>query len=571
MRLKPLLLLVLLCAATYTKAQNTKIQFINNCADVSHTSLDIYIDGILVFNDLQFRNATTFLDVNFFSATNIGIAEQNSIGVIDTFLNLNIALSPSNTYIMTINGIRSTSGYSPMPKVSLDVYNQAHTATSVGQTKVLFINGATDAPIMDMRTGISTLVNDAAYRSYSNYADLMTNKVHTLRLTNTKGNKTSHTYLADFVNLNTDGEAVTILTSGFINPAANSGGEEFGLWLVRPGGGGFIPLDTATEAEAIGRVQFIHNSADTAISKVDVYMNGEKTLDAFPFRSATPYMDAYAKLPTSVVITKAGSTTDTVYKTAGLLLDSASSNLAILYGISDSSKNYSPQIPLDLKLYKFAKEEAPTATTASLIFMQGSTDCPTPDVSTGISGSAPTSYSNNMTYGQITNYLNGASSPGTGKNYLIKIDTGASNKLMHNYILPYDNWNLGGKTVTILFSGFNDTAKNSDGVRVGLWAAPAEGGALLQLPIEPPVGINDVVWHANKINVSPNPATNELSFNLANEIKDIIITDISGKIAYKTNGDGAGKVNISKLNTGLYIILLHAENGEVFYSKFNKL
>lgn len=570
MRLKPLLLLVLLCAATYTKAQNTKIQFINNCADVTHTSLDIYIDGVLVFNDLQFRNATTFLDVNFFTSTDIGIAEQNSMSVTDTFLNLNIALSPANTYIIAINGIRSTSGYSPLPKVSLDVYNQAHTATSIGQTKVLFINGATDAPVMDMRTGISTLVNDAAYKAFSNYADLMTNE-YTLRLTNTKGNKTSHTYLADFVNLNTDGEAVTILTSGFINPAANSGGEEFGLWLVRPGGGGFIPLDTATEAEAIGRVQFIHNSADTAISKVDVYVNGEKALDAFPFRSATPYMDAYAKLPTDVVITKAGSTTDTVYKTTGLLLDSASSNLAILYGISDSSKNYSPKIPLDLKVFKFAKEEAPVASDANLIFMQGSTDCPTPDVSTGVSGTTPVSYSNNMTYGLITNYKAGVSSPGAGKNYLIKVDTGASNKLMNNYILPFDNWNLAGKTVTILFSGFNDTAKNSDGPRVGLWAAPAEGGALLQLPIEPPVGINDVVWHANKISVSPNPATNELSFNLANRIKDIIITDISGKIVYKANSDNTSKINISKLNSGLYTVLLYAENGEIFYSKFNKL
>ena len=39
------------------------------------------------------------------------------------------------------------------------------------------------------------------------------------------------------------------------------------------------------------RLQVIHNAADPLAASVDVYINGNKALDNFAFRTATPFID----------------------------------------------------------------------------------------------------------------------------------------------------------------------------------------------------------------------------------------------------------------------------------------
>src|SRR5690606_25007001 len=118
-----------------------------------------------------------------------------------------------------------------------------------------------------------TLVDDVSYGSFSNgYLELPTND-YKVRLTNTTGSTTVQTYSAPLSTLSLNGGAGVVVASGFLNPANNSNGPAFGLYVALPSGGDLVMLPT-TDAEALSRVQVIHNSADAAAAQVDVYVNG---------------------------------------------------------------------------------------------------------------------------------------------------------------------------------------------------------------------------------------------------------------------------------------------------------
>lgn len=65
-------------------------------------------------------------------------------------------------------------------------------------------------------------------------------------------------------------------------------------------------------------------------------------------------------------------------------------------------------------------------------------------------------------------------------------------------------------------------------------------------------------------NLFPNPATNQLTISLTNNLKevDVIITDITGKIIYKTisKGDRQLDVNTSDFAEGVYLVQIQTEN-----------
>lgn len=573
MKLKHLLFYSFLLCTFSSTAQLARIQFINNCADAAHNSLDVYLDGALLVNDLNFRNASPQLMVPFTVSVpiNIGVADQHSNNVNDTFVNLNTQLSPIKNYVIVINGIHSTSGYSPSPKMSLDVFDGMTLNASTGETDLIFINGSTDAPVMDIRNNINIVGNDLAYRNFSSkYADFQNNKSHIIRLTNTTGAKVTHTYRADFTGLNLTNKTAVVLTSGFINPANNSNGEPFGLWMAVPQGGQLIQLDTSAIQEPIARVQMIHNSPDTAVETVDIYTNGKLMVDSLEFRHSTTYMDMMAGNQ-NFTFAKAG-TTETIFKATPVSLDSASTNILVLYGIHDSSANYFPSPTLTLGKYGFAREEAPSASNASLLFMHSATDIPTPDITAGTS---TTPFVPNMSYGQFTNYLNGVTSPGAGNNYVIKVDTGNSNTLMHKYFLPFDALNMAGKSATILLSGFNDTAKNSGGANFGLWMALPQGGAMHPLAVEPvpPGNVSEFMKNAAKITVSPNPATEIIRFNFSGQVQHLILIDITGKTYTPsiTTSNNEVVINTGKLTPGIYHVAFQSADGQIYYSKFSKL
>jgi hypothetical protein len=133
------------------------------------------------------------------------------------------------------------------------------------------MHGATDAPTVDVKVPLgATLVNDLSYPSLSaNYLELPTAD-YNVQIRNAAGTDVVAEYQAPLATLNLQGQALVVVASGFLNPANNSNGPAFGLYVALPSGGALIALPTSTISST--RLQAIHNCADLAAAQVDVYV-----------------------------------------------------------------------------------------------------------------------------------------------------------------------------------------------------------------------------------------------------------------------------------------------------------
>ena len=117
-------------------------------------------------------------------------------------------------------------------------------------TNVLVYHGATDAPTVDIVAGPTTLVNDISYAAFNaSYLQLPTAD-YTIAVTDASGTNTVATYSAPLATLNLQGNSLVALASGFLNPANNSNGANFGIWVALPAGGDLIPLPVVTSIES---------------------------------------------------------------------------------------------------------------------------------------------------------------------------------------------------------------------------------------------------------------------------------------------------------------------------------
>lgn len=542
-------------------AQPARMQVIHNCADNAADTVDIWVNGPTTtkLENVAFRTATAYLNLNA-GTYNIGIAPKTSTVVTDTFYNLNASLAGNGKYVAVAGGIESTTGYNPAPSLRISVYATAReTASNGANTDLLILHGSTDAPTVDVRSGTSTLVNDIAFGSFSNYVELPTAD-YKVRITTSTGATTVQTYSAPLQTLGLGGNSIVVLASGFLNPANNSNGPAFGLYVALPTGGALVPLPT-TSAEVFARVQAIHNCADKAGDSVDVYLNGTKIADNFAFRTATEFLDVPAKTPINVGIAlkNSSSVADTFYN-LNATLDSGGRYILTANGI-ESPTGYTPNPAFRLSVFGPARETGANPSNTDLLVMHGSTDAPTVDVRSG--GNVLV---NDITFG---NYSGGYLSLPTS-NYTIDITDATGATTVKSYSAPLQTLALQGQAITVLASGFLTPANNSSGAAFGLYAALPAGGALVPLPTAT-TSINSIAAKGLTFSIVPNPANNTISINGIdmNSNVNITVTDIYGRMVKSINNAGA-QINISDLNSGVYF--LRAENGvEQGVQRFVKL
>ncbi len=232
--------------------ETARVQVIHNCADAIADSVDVYLNSTLLLNNFAFRTASEFVNAPVGVPVTLGVAPKNSTSVADTIYSLTTTLTSDKRYIIVANGIVSPTGYTPSAAAApfrLSIYDQGReiSTSASDSTDILVVHGSTDAPAVDVNAGSATLVNDIAFGDFASggYVKVKTSN-YTLDLLNAAATTILKRYSAPLTTLGLDGDAITVVASGFLSPAANSNGPAFGLWVALASGGAMIPLPTST-------------------------------------------------------------------------------------------------------------------------------------------------------------------------------------------------------------------------------------------------------------------------------------------------------------------------------------
>ncbi len=550
--------LVELPAATIPTA---RIQAIHNSADAAASEVDVYLNGALLVDDFAFRTATPFVDVQAGVDLTLSIAPATSTSVADAIANFNYNLPADETFILVANGIVSASGYNPATPFDILVFPGARETAQGAGTDVLALHGATDAPTVDVFESAvvsTTIIDDFSYSDFAGYLELPTLDF-TLQVRTADNSTIVAAYAAPLQTLGLQGAALTVLASGFLNPANNSNGPAFGLWVALPSGGALVELPAATIPTA--RIQAIHNSADAAASEVDVYLNGALLVDDFAFRTATPFVDVQAGVDLTLSIAPATSTSvaDAIAN-FNYNLPADETFILVANGIVSAS-GYNPATPFDIYVYQGAREAAQGAGTDVLVF-HGCTDAPTVDVFE--SAVVSTTIVNDLSYGEFDGYLELPT-----LDFTLQVQTADGTTTVASYAAPLQTLGLQGAALTVLASGFLNPANNSNGPAFGLWVALASGGTLVELPIATSVSEQGAIASAT---AWPNPANDRLTLDVdalrdANLEADLIdATGRSSRLLSSTalnTGRTQLNVDLSGLANGSYTLVLRSNGGAV--------
>ena len=536
------------------------LQIIHNCADLAVPTVDVWVNGALFVDNLDFRTATPFVEAPSDVPLTVGIAPGTSTNADQSVFTQTITLAAGESYIVVASGIVSATGYTPAQPFSLAIYDMAQQTATGGSanTDVLVYHGSTDAPTVDVFESSvlnATAVNDISYGEYAGYLALPTAD-YSLQVRDEANSTIVAAYSAPLATLGLGGAAITVLASGFLDPAVNSNGPAFGLYVALPAGGALVPLPSIAIPTA--RVQVVHNSADLAAASVDVWLNNTLLLDNLAFRTASPFIDAQAGVPFVVSIC-APTSTDTVGAIAHytFTLEEGGSYLIVANGIVSAS-GYSPAEPFDLYVAAGARESALDPTLTDILVFHGATDAPTVDVAEiAVLGGA--TLVNDLSYGSFSDYLEVPTA-----NYVLQVQT-ADGTPVADFNAPLATLGLQGQAITVFASGFLDPSMNSNGPAFGLWVSLASGGPLVPLDLSTGIRSNGTV--ADGVVLYPNPATGSATLELSGVQTDrtsVQISDLSGRIVkdfgIQQLGSGVNtlQLDLSNLAAGSYRVQLNS-------------
>ncbi len=256
-------------------APTASVQVIHNSADPAAASVDVYLDGALLpeLTGVDFRQASAFLDApaNVDITVDIVPAGDNLSNSVHT---QTFNLAEDESYIIVADGVLDPSQFDDSVNTidfGLEAYAGAQqTSTNAGEVSVLVHHGATDAPTVDVvnDNDQSILVDDISYTEFNGYLDLPTQD-YVINVEAFDNSSVVQSYEANLQTLGLADTAITVVASGFLDPAANQNGEAFGLWVALPAGGSLVELPLAT----VGTDEFADNNFSYYPNPVEQRLN----------------------------------------------------------------------------------------------------------------------------------------------------------------------------------------------------------------------------------------------------------------------------------------------------------
>lgn len=547
---------------------NAMVQVIHNVADPAADTVDVYVNGNLVLNNLRYLGVSNFVSVPSGMPVTISITPATSTTPLYT-LNLD-SLEVNKNYIAFASGVANPGSFTANPdgvSIALDliVFDEGRIGGTggTGNADILVYHGSTDAPTVDVSVrGGSVLANDLSYTDFNptGYATIPASE-YILDIYDATGTNLLLSYYADLSTAANipGGAAAVVFASGFYNQGQ---GADFGLYVAIAG------LPSTTQAIKLplvenARVQVIHNSAHPAADTVDVYVisraDGEiiATLDDFTFRSATPYVTLPSNLPLILAVAPGNSTGpgDSI-ASYQVTLESGSTTVIVAAGLVDTvGFRPSPSgVNTDFNLFFHqGKEAADDTTTLEVLTFHGGTDAPTVEVVAQGLGVVV----GDITYGEFIGYS--VFQPST---YVLDVNVAVGHETAYSYLAELEA--LVGQAIVVFASGFLDAAQ---GPLFGLWVAQ-EDGTTFPLPLF--TSINERNF-TGKLNLYPNPTSSNINISLSlDEAQTISVKVVNtlgqvvagSEFGMLNSGDNTINMEVSSLNAGMYIVNIALGNGQ---------
>ena len=244
---------------------------IHNSADAAASVVDVWLDDTLLIDDFAFRTASPFVDAPAGVEFTIAIQPANSTSPENPIWSQNYTLAAGETYVLVANGLVDDQNYDPFVPFDIYVYDMGREAAEVAtNTDVLVFHGSTDAPTVDVvETGVGagTIINDFMYGDFAGYLSLPSTD-YVLEVRDETGTQTVAAYSAPLSAF--EGQALTVLASGFLNPADNNNGEAFGLYVASAAGGELIALPLVTNLEEVSSLEEVSLFPNPAKDQVNI-------------------------------------------------------------------------------------------------------------------------------------------------------------------------------------------------------------------------------------------------------------------------------------------------------------
>jgi hypothetical protein len=523
----------------------SKLQVIHNSADPAASLVDIYVNDAILLNDFAFRTATPFVTVPSGVNLKIDVAPSTSTSSADAIATFNVVLEADRKYVAIANGVLNPAAFAPNPdgmNTGFNIYLERwrDRTTSTNFVSRVF-HGATDAPSVSvLARDVAQIVNNLTYASSTNIVSVPASN-YTLDITPATDEKTIvASFGADVSALS--GKTAYLLASGFLDPSMNQNGASFALIAVLADGS-VVTLPAVSYA----KVQVIHNAADPAADKVDIYLNGALTLDDFAFRTATPYVELPAGVELTIGVAPSTSTSSAdVIADFKVNLMNGQKYTVLAQGVLDPSAFAANPDGISTAFNLYVKDnsklKADDASTVEFIAVHGSTDAPAVDI---IAEDVATLVED-AAYTAITDYI--AVPAGA---YTLNITPANDNSTIVASFAA-DLTGLAGGVATVFASGFLSPDMNQGGAAFTLLAALTDG-TVIELPA---AQFRYAAEEQQKLSVYPNPVTGMASVN-SERSGMAVVKDVSGKTVMTVSlNAGTNRVDVSNLSAGVYFINL---------------
>lgn len=551
-----LLLIILLAAFTTTSGQSRFVQIIHNSPDTALTELDIYLNDLLIADNIPFRSATTFLEIpDTANNTNtiLKICPENSENAINFYYQTVIPPTAGN-YLAVISGTFFQAPYSPQQFFRIDFMSDARiTGSSPNNADIVIYHGSDDSPTIDIgEVGLNfpdIWVNDISYGEFSTYRTL-DDSIYRIGLYDEESIILAISYAGYFKGPEHDGKAYTLIASGFQLPELNAFGPLFSMFIVGQEGGPFQEMLPAYVLDSAS-VQLIHGIQDPTTSLIDVYLGNELWQDNMPFRSATPFLNIPANREIRLSVCPSSST-DTTGSFFNELLNLTTFNYTMVLAGMNNPTGFNPPEPIRLSVRENARKTSIDADEIDLLFYHAIPDGGTMDFRSIMP--IVTTLANNLNFGTFN-------TPGyleiTPYDFSLNLTDESGSSIYNSFLFNALGDNLAGEAIVMLASGFLDTEINPLGSPAGFWYTTAAGGMLIECPKV--TGFEPLESNAS-VTVFPNPASDWLNILFEEApatITKVRILDINGRLQCESSlshGDFQSSLPILNLSNGLYLV-----------------